>query len=66
MDDYIEMIRKYREVCENVFVFIFNKNTEITEEYELGTKNIDEIITEIIPEHLKQAFEKIKEITLKN
>lgn len=66
MDDYIEMIRKYREVCENVFIFIFNKDTKLSEEYEFGTKNIDELITEIIPEHLKQAFEKIKEISMKN
>lgn len=62
---YMKIVEKYQEICENVDIIIYN-NEDIVNPNFKDIIDIDSIISEMIPEHLKEKFEYIKCMTSKN
>lgn len=63
--DYMKVVEKCQNSCENVDVIIYN-NTEVADSSFSDVIDIDAIIIGMLPEHLKEKFNNIKCMTSKN
>jgi DNA repair exonuclease SbcCD nuclease subunit len=59
LDSYNDIIKQYREICNNVDLFISNKSIESLS-INTDINDINIIIDSLIPEHLKTIFSKLK------
>lgn len=62
---FMRVVERYQNICENVDVIIYN-NLECVDTSFSDVIDIDGIIIDMIPEHLKEKFETIRCTTLKS